>query len=355
MGKKITAFLGVVALLISFVACGGITAQPEAAPSQSTAAPSVAAALASGSRLPEATRQSGPAVRVAGLKGPTTMGMVKLMQDTEAGETAHAYSVEMFGTADEIVPALVAGEVDVAAIPANLASVLYQNTNGAVQVVAINTLGVLYLLENGETVQDIESLRGKTLYSTGKGTTPEYVLHHILTQNGLIPGQDVTVEFKSEATEVAALLAAEAGAVAVLPQPYATVVQLQSPAVRQALDLTAEWDALGGDGALVTGVLVARKDFIAQNEAVFQIFLQEYEAGITWVQKNTAEAAHLVAYYGIVEKASVAEKALPACNLTFVKGAPMQEMLAGYLGVLYAQKPEAVGGTLPDDGFYYGI
>ncbi len=357
MGKKIGALLCVAGLLAALVGCGGNGAtgsMPAAANEAQSAAASAPAPASTGSSA-ASVASGGGSIRIAGLKGPTTMGMVRLMQNAEEGKTAHDYQVAMYGTADEIVPALVAGEVDLAAIPANLASVLYSNTGGDIQVAAINTLGVLYLLQNGEGVQSIEDLRGKTVYSTGKGTTPEFVLHYILTQNGLTPGQDVTVEFKSESTEVAALLAAEEGAVAVLPQPYATAVQMQNPAVRQALDLTEEWDALGEGGALVTGVLVGRREFIEQNPALLADFLKDYESSIIWVRQNTAEAAQLVAQYGIVEKPQVAEKALPACNLTFVAGADMQEMLAGYLAVLYAQKPEAVGGALPGDDFYYGV
>lgn len=293
-------------------------------------------------------------IKIAGLKGPTTMGMVKLMSDAENGEAEQDYQVETFGTADEIVPKLVSGDIDVAAVPANLASVIYNNTGGKIQVAAINTLGVLYVVETGDTVQSIEDLRGKTVYSTGKGTTPEFALNYVLQQNGLDPATDLTIEFKSEATEVAAMLGEGTEGIAVLPQPYVTAVQMQNENVRTALDLTEEWDKVATDGSLVTGVLIARTEFIEQNEEAFKAFLEDYKASIEYVNANTAEAAALVAQYGIVEQEAVAEKALPACNITYIDGAEMKEKLSGYLGVLYDQLPESVGGALPADDFYYG-
>ena len=181
--------------------------------------------------------------RIASLKGPTTIGMVKLMNDAEEGMVKHDYQFEVYGTADEIVPKLVNGELDVALVPCNLASVLYNKTEGAVQVAAINTLGVIYVVESGDTVQSIEDLAGKTVYSTGKGTTPEFALNYVLNQNGIDPGKDVTIEYKSESTEIAAMLETADDTIAVLPQPYVTVVQMQNDKVRVALSLTEEWDA----------------------------------------------------------------------------------------------------------------
>lgn len=320
------------------------------APAETSSAPSVAQTSLpqSGSEAERTT------IRVAGMKGPTTMGMVKLMEQAEAGETQHSYEVSVYGAADEVNAKLMNGEIDVAALPANVASVLFNRTDGDVQVAAINTLGVLYVVEIGDSVKSIEDLRGKTIYTTGKGQTPEFVLNYLLRENGIDPEKDVTIEYKSEATEVSATLLAEGSGIAVLPQPYATAVQAQNADVRTALDLTAEWNKLDTDSALVTGVLVVRTEFAQQNPEAFAAFLEEYEASIDWVNANTAEAAELVAQYGIVEKAAIAEKALPLCNITYVAGTEMKTMLEGYLQVLYDQSPETVGGAMPGDGFYYG-
>lgn len=289
------------------------------------------------------------------MKGPTTMGMVKLMSDAEAGTTRHNYQVDMYATAQEILPLMVKGEIDVAMLPANVAGNLYNQTEGKVQVAAINTLGVLYVVETGDTIHSVADLKGKTIYSTGKNNTPEYTLNYILSQNGIDPATDVTIEYKSEATEVTAMLAeAGEGAVAVLPQPYVTIASTQNENLRVALDLTEEWDKVNAESTLVTGVLVVNSDFAKENEAAFAEFLEDYAASIEYVNANVAEAAELVANYGIVPKAAVAEKALPACNIVYIAGEEMKADLQGYLQVLYDQNPDSVGGALPGDDFYYG-
>ncbi len=344
--KKLISVLLALVLALSVAACGGASSGAASAPA-ATAEPTAAP-----TEVPESPVAT---FRIAGMKGPTTMGMVKLMSDAEAGETHQDYQVTMYGAADEIVPLLVKGELDLAAVPANLAATLYQKTEGKLQVVAINTLGVLYVVTTGEEVTSVADLAGKTVYSTGKGTTPEYALNYILRQNGLDPAADLTIEYKSEATEVLAAMQAETdGAIAVLPQPYVTAAQAQVEGLTVALDLTEEWDKVSEDSGMVTGVMVARSEFIAQNPEAFEEFMVDYENSVRWVNENTAEAAELVAGYGIVAKAPLAQKALPACNITFVNGSEMKTMLSGYLQVLFEQDAKAVGGQMPDDGFYYG-
>ena len=344
MMKRVMSLGLSLALAISLAACSGSVSE----------AVSSASATAEPTAAPEAEAPV-TTFRIAGLKGPTTMGMVKLMNDAEAGETHQDYQVTMYGAADEVVPLLVKGDIDLAAIPANLAANLYNQTEGKVQVAAINTLGVLYVVTTGDDVKSVEDLKGKTVYSTGKGTTPEYVLNYILKENGIDPEKDLTVEYKSEATEVAAALqAADEGAIAVLPQPYVTAAQSQIEGLNVALNLTEEWNKVSTDSDLVTGVLVASTEFIEQNEAAFEEFLKDYQASIEWVNSNTADAAELVANYGIVAKAPLAQKALPACNITYVDGAEMKTKLSGYLQVLFDQNPKAVGGAMPGDDFYYG-
>ena len=344
MMKRVMSLGLSLALAISLAACSGSVSE----------AVSSASATAEPTAAPEAEAPV-TTFRIAGLKGPTTMGMVKLMSDAEAGETHQDYQVTMYGAADEVVPLLVKGDIDLAAIPANLAANLYNQTEGKVQVAAINTLGVLYVVTTGDDVKSVEDLKGKTVYSTGKGTTPEYVLNYILKENGIDPEKDLTVEYKSEATEVAAALqAADEGAIAVLPQPYVTAAQSQIEGLNVALNLTEDWNKVSTDSDLVTGVLVASTEFIEQNEAAFEEFLKDYQASIEWVNSNTAGAAELVANYGIVAKAPLAQKALPACNITYVDGAEMKTKLSGYLQVLFDQNPKAVGGAMPGDDFYYG-
>ncbi len=287
---------------------------------------------------------------VGSLKGPTSMGMVQLMSEQEALE-APDFDFTMVTAADELVASFTKGDTDIALLPANVASVLYNKTEGNVQVLDINTLGVLYLVTADTSITGIADLKGKTLYSTGKGQTPEYALNYLLEANGL-SAEDVTVEYKSEPTEVVSILAQDETAVGVLPQPFATVACQQNDKLLLAADLTAEWDKTG-NGTMVTGVTIAKKDFVEANPEIIDKFLDGHSASAEYANTSTAEAAELVASYGIVEKAPIAEKALPQCNITCMEGAEMKEALSGYLNVLFEQNPESVGGALPEDDFYY--
>lgn len=358
--KRLLSMVMAAAMALSLVACGGTAASGSTASSQAaSSAPASSQAesvpASSAASASEDTAASGDAMRIAGLQGPTTMGMVKLMKDQESMESP-LYDVTMYGAADEIVPLLTKGELDAAAIPANLAATLYQKTEGKIQVAAVNTLGVLYVVTTGNDVASVADLAGKTIYSTSKGTTPEYVLNYILTENGIDPAKDVTIEYKSEATEVLSTLqSAGEGAVAVLPQPYVTAAQAQVEGLNVALDLTEEWNKIDPDSQLITGVLAVRSDYAEQHPEELEVFLADYRSSIEWVTANTADAAQLVAEYGIVAKAPLAEKALPACNITYMDGADMKQALSGYLDVLYQQDAASVGGALPGDDFYYGV
>ena len=291
-------------------------------------------------------------IRIGGLKGPTSMGMVKLMEAAEAGEATNNYTFTISGSADEVTPKLIKGELDMVAVPANLASVLYNNTNGEVKLLAVNTLGVIYIVEKGNEVQSFEDLKGKTIYATGKGSTPEYALRYLLSENGIDPDKDVKLEWKAEPTEVVALLSELENGVAMMPQPFVTVAQTQIEGLRIAIDLTKEWDALDNGSALITGVLVVRKDFAEKHPKQIAAFLDEYKQSTEYVNANIPEASKLVEKYGIV-KAAVAEKAIPYCNIYFMEGTEMKTSMQGYLNVLFEQNQKSIGGELPKDDFYY--
>lgn len=365
MKKFAAVLLAALLCAVSLAACGqGDTASESSAESSSEVS-ATAEPTAEPTEEPDAEASEAPSevevtaepatYEVASLKGPTTMGMVKLMQDAENGETFNTYNVTMYGAADEITAGIAGGTIDIANVPCNLASVLYNKTNGAISIAAVNTLGVLYVVETGDSIQSIADLKGKTIYSTGKGTTPEFSLNYILRENGIDPETDVTIEYKSESTEVAALLAEAEDAIAVLPQPFVTTAMLQNENLRIALSLTDEWDALQGEGGstLVTGVTIVRNEVLEENPQAFAEFLKEYEASIAYAESNPDETAALIAGYEIVPKEAVAKKALPYCNIHFIAGAEMKEKVSGYLEVLYDADPASVGGTLPDDAFYY--
>lgn len=294
------------------------------------------------------------AVQVGGLKGPTTMGIVSLTDQETAGETSNTYEMHMYTAADELTAEVLNGNVDIALLPANVAGILYNKTEGKVKVIDINTLGVLYIVESGDSISSVADLKGKTLYLTGKGTTPDYAIQYLLKQNGLTT-DDVTLEYKSEATEVVSVLAEDETAVGLLPQPFATVAQAQNENLRIALDLTKEWDAVKseGDGSLLTGVTIVRTEFLEENEEAVKQFMEDHKASAAYTNENAGEAAKLIEGLEIVASAAVAEKAIPLCNITYIDGQEMQEDLSGYLEVLYEMDPSSVGGALPDDAFYY--
>lgn len=292
-------------------------------------------------------------MKIAALKGPTAIGMVKQMEDAATGTTANNYQYTIAGTADEITTGLVKGDFDIAAVPCNMASVLYNKTEGKIKLAGINTLGVLYIVETGDTIHSVADLKGKTIYSTGLGTTPQYTLNYILNSNGIDPEKDVTVVYKSEPTEVAAILSKTADAVAMLPQPYVTSVMLNNDKVRVALDVAKEWEAVSTDGSsVVTGVVVVRSEFLEKNQEAMNTFMAEYQASTAYVNENVDAAAGLVEKFDIF-KAAVAKKAIPDCNITLIQGENMKTKVNGYLTALFQQNPKAVGGKLPTEDFYY--
>ena len=290
-------------------------------------------------------------IRLGSLKGPTTMGMVKLLSDNEAGLTANKYESTVVANATELMPLFLRGELDVLALPVNAGSVLYNKSQAGATLLAVNTLGVLYIVEKGgETIQSVADLKGKTIYATGKSTTPEYALSYLLTQNGLDIAADVTMEWKSEASEVVAQISTLDSAVALLPQPFVTVAQTKVEGLRVALDMTAEWANVGS--TLITGGLIIRTAFLEEHPEAVATFLEEYAASTQYVNENVEEAAALVEQY-IGVAAGVAKKAIPACNIVCLTGEEMKAAAEKYLNVLFELNPDAVGGAMPGEGFYY--
>ncbi len=298
-------------------------------------------------------KKTGTQVRIGALKGPTTIGLLRLMEEAEAKETENDYDVRMAVGADELTPLMIKGELDIALVPANVAAILYNKTEGAVSVIDINTLGVLYMVSGDESIESFADLTGKTIYLTGKGTTPEYVLSYLLSANG-IDQSEVVCDYRSEATEVAALLAENPDAVGLLPQPFVTAACAQNEALSVRLSMTEEWDKVQKDGSsLVTGVTVVRNAFLEENPEAVKQFLADHAGSAAYVQSNPDETAALCVKAEIIAKEPIAKKAIPACNITCITGQEMKQALMGYLQVLYELNPESVGGSMPEDGFYY--
>lgn len=289
---------------------------------------------------------------VAGLKGPTSIGLAHLQKAAEQGTTFNRYTFSLYGAPDELVGRLVKGEVDFAALPTNLAASLYQKTKGDIQVLAVNTYGVLSILENGTSISSFSDLKGKTVYSTGEGANPEYVLRYLLTENGLDPDKDVVLKFVSSNQDLAGLLMSGKADVALTPEPVATTVLTKNDKIRRAIDLTAAWEEVAPESGLLMGCLVVSAKTLDEKPDAVRAFFTEYQTSVQAVS-DTAETALLCEKYGIIESAAIAEKAIPNCHIGFLSGAEMKTKLTGYLQVLFEADPSSVGGSMPGEDFCY--
>ena len=309
-----------------------------------------------GSAAGSSTAKSAKAVtvHVASLKGPTSIGLVQFMDRSDAGKTHNKYDFTISAAADEIVPKVIKGDVDIALVPANMASILYNKTKGAVEVLDINTLGVLNVVTGDASVTKFADLAGRTVYMTGKGATPEYAMNYLLDRAG-IAGQ-VTLEFKSEPTEVLSALMADETAVGVLPEPFKTAAIVKSEGKLSApMNLTDVWDELAGDtgSKLLTGVTVVRRAFAKKHPEAVKEFLSCHKKSVKAVNGAPATWAQAVVDAGIVDNAKIAEKAIPGCQIVCETGKDMKCALSGYLKVLADADASSVGGKVPGSDFYY--
>lgn len=342
--QKVLSVLLLLALCCGlFAACadGGTSSQTE---SQSSSSQSES--------QPQSETVEKTAVRVGLIKGPTGIGAVQLWDKSDKGETINDYTFSLAAAPTDMVSRVAAGEVDIAALPTNTASALYHKTGGNVQILALNTEGVLYILENGNTIQQMSDLKGKTIYANGQGANPEYVLNYLLRENGLTPGEDVTIEFR-DADELATLMAAGEIDVCMLPVPNVTSVLMKNSDVRAALDLTEEWNALDNGSILTMGCVVVRREFAEENPEAVAAFVEEYRESIEAVAGAPEAASTLVEKYEITGSAAIAKAAIPDCNLICITGADIQAGIEGYYKVLLDADPTSIGGELPGDDFYY--
>lgn len=357
--KVITSALCAAMLALSVTACSNSETSGSSDSSESSGSSSSSTTTQSEeSSAPESSSESAPestpapdVVKIAAMSGPTGMGMAKLMEDNE--ENSYGYEFSVYGSPNDVTPLVANGDLDIACLPANLGSVLYNQTDGGVQVLAVNTLGVLYILENGDTVNSIDDLKGKTIFASGQGGTPEYSLRFILKESGIDPDNDVTIEWKTEHAECLQFLLQTENSVALLPEPFVTTALKQNEGIRVALDLNDEWDNTGADSSLLTGIVVVRKAFAEQYPDAVNQFLDRYAQSVGYVNNNIEEAAQLIEKFDIF-KAAVAKEAIPACHIVCVRGDDMKDALSGYLQVLYDGEPKSVGGKVPADDFYYG-
>lgn len=329
--KKTVSILLVFAIMLAFAACGAKN-EPETTTEPTTTYQPVT-------------------MKVAGLAGPTGVGMVKLMSDKDAGTAKNDYQFTVVSDPKEIVAGMLNSSYDIAACPVNLAATLYNKLGGNLQVLAVNTKGVLYVLENGNTINSFADLAGKKLYATGQGSTPEYILNYLLEKNNI--ADKVTVEYVESHDELASLAAAGKATIAMLPEPKVTAAMTKNADLRIALNLTEEFEKASGK-TLIQGVIVAKKDFVTNNPEAVKMFLSEYKASIDYTASNLEDTATLCETYGIIPKAAMAKKAIPNCNIAYIDGADMKTAVAANLQLFYDANPQSIGGKMPADDFYYG-
>ena len=336
--KKLTATFMAITMVFALAACGKDKTDETTAQS-TTAAPKTV-------------------INIASLKGPTGMGIVQLMQADAVGGAANDYNFTLEASPTDIVPLMTTGAVDIAACPLNMAATLYNKTDGDVQMLCINTLGVLYILEQGDSITSIADLKGKTIYSSGQGASPEYILNFILTANGIDPNEDVTVEFKAEHSELAALAATDKEGIYVLPEPFVSTVTGKNPKLKNVLNLTTEWEKAceinGTPSKLAMGCLIVRTKFAQENPEAIKSFLKEYQSSIDYVNDKANEAGELIAHYEVIPSAQLAQKAIPTSNIVFIAGSEMKDIALQNLNVLFVANPQSIGGAEPKDDFYFG-
>ena len=293
-------------------------------------------------------------INIGSLAGPTGMGMVRLMEMVENNEASFDYNIEIAGSPDDLVGKIISGEVQIASVPTNMALLLHNRTEGQVQLAAVNTLGVLYVLENGDTVNEITDLKGKTLNTSGKGASPDFIIQYLLKENGLSLGEDLFLDYSLQHGDLAAALVEGDVDLALLPQPHVTSALMRNENLRIALDITEEWEkTLGDSSELAMGVLIVQKSFVEENKEAFNRFLEEYEESINFTNENIDEAAELIAKYGILPNANIAKKAIPLSNIVYKDAVEARIFLDEFFNILYEFEPSSIGGKLADEGFYY--
>jgi NitT/TauT family transport system substrate-binding protein len=294
-------------------------------------------------------------IKIGGLKGPSSMGMIKLIDEKPVlGDNIESeYIIE--SAPDVLLGKVLNGEIHIAALPINAAAVLYNKTKGAYQAISVNTLSVLYLLEkDGKGIQSFQDLKGEKVYISGKGATPEYAMNYLLIKNGLDPEKDVELIYEMEHSTVASALLGGTAKYAVLPQPFVTTTLMKDKDAKIAIDFQSEWEEVEGENStLAMTATIVKKEFAEQNREAVAEFIKKYKESVTWTNENPEAAGVLIEKHGILPQAKLAEMAIPKCNIVYIEGEKLEKLLNGFLKVIYDFNPKSIGGQLPDEGFYY--
>ncbi len=352
--KKLLSIIIAVLMLTALASC---TSKPEPGEADTTATADTATDTSAASdteSTPEADDPKAPEFNITVISGTTGMGFAKMMKDSENGSASFPYNFEVVGGADAVVPAITGGNADIAAVPTNLAATLYKKTGGEIQILAANTLGVLYLIENGETVSSMSDLKGKTVYCCQQGANPEYITSYLLEKSGLKVGEDVILDFTyNNPDELATAAASGLVNLAVLPEPKVTATLTQNTSLRRAVNFSEAWSEVSGGLPLIQGCIIARKSFVEQYPNEVKLFLDEYKTSIEFVNSDAAAASEMIAEFGIIPKAPLAMKAIPNCNIAFIAGNDMTAPMTDFFTVLHTANPASVGGEIPSDDIYH--
>lgn len=339
--KKIIAFLLALAMLLSLGACAG-----GGEPGKAEGSVSGSEALDSEPEADPKPEFAGAEVKIGVLKGPTGMGAAWLMDQNEQGLTLNSYDFTVAGAPDELTGRLISGDLDMAALPTNAIATLYNKTGGEIVALGVNALGVLYILERGDSIGSIADLEGKTVLASGQGSTAEYVLNYILDKNGV----SADIYWASEHSEAASLALAGEYDLVMLPEPYVTSVTAKDSEFCVALNLTEEWEELG-NGVLTMGGIAVRKAFLDENPKAIAEFVKDYAESVGFTNESPAKAATLIEKYEIAA-AAVAEAAIPRCNIVWLHGEDYANTLENFLEIVFEANAAGVGGAMPGEDFY---
>lgn len=337
--KILALIMAVIMILVSFAACADTKPNEE----QTTDAESV-------SNEAESTVSDADVINISLLKGPTGMGGAYMWEKSDKGETANSYNITLDTDATTVGPKLMTGEYDIAAVPTNLAASLYQKSQGKVKVIAVNTLGVLYIVTKDNAVDSVDALKGKTILASGQGTIAEYALNYVLESNDLVIGEDVTIEFSTEHAESVTKAIAGGYDAILLPEPFVSQIIAKDASFSVGINITEEWEKTG-DSTLTMGCIAVNAAFYEENKEAVKSFLDDYNESVNYVNANAEEAAKLIEAHGIMA-AAVAKNAIPNANIVCYTGSDMKNALVSCYKVLFEQNAKIIGGQMPADDFY---
>ena len=337
--KILALIVAVIMILVSFAACAPATTNEEVSTDAENATEETAS-----------VENNTDAINVSFLKGPTGMGGAYMWTKSDNGETRNNYNISLDTDATTVGPKLMTGEYDIAAVPTNLAASLYQKSQGKVKVIAVNTLGVLYIVTKDGAVKSVEDLKGRTILASGQGTIAEYALNYVLESNDLVIGKDVTIEFATEHAESVTKALAGGYDAILLPEPFVSQISTKDASFSVAINITEEWEKTG-ECTLTMGCVAVNTAFYENNKEAVVKFIEDYSESVKYINENIEDAAALIEAHDIMA-AAVAKKAVPNANIVCITGAEMKDALSSCYEVLFEQNAKIIGGQLPGDDFY---